>query len=113
MKFMTITEAARALEVERYRIQRRVNDGLFPFVRVGKRELVDIDVIGPLLEAERSDGMGIAEVSAVTGLSASAIRRAIRDGWMPAEIKNGRYRIDLQAVRDAISKRMKTKIKGG
>lgn len=50
-------------------------------MQLGNRMLVDVDAACDVLS--RPDGVTIDVVSAETGLTESAIRRAIREGWMP------------------------------
>ena len=44
-----------------------------------------------------------------TGLKETAIRRGIREGWIPYEKPGKAYVFDLDAVKKALRKRMKEK----
>ena len=107
MNMRTISEAARALEVSRQRISRAIAAGELHALRMGKRDLVDMDEARPWLDAKRRDGIGVDAVSTATGLTVCAIRQAVRDGWLPSW-KDGRgLRFDLTEVFAAMDARMR------
>lgn len=62
-------------------------------MQLGNRMLVDVDAACDVLS--RPDGVTIDVVSAETGLTESAIRRAIREGWMPYEKPGKAYLFDM------------------
>lgn len=104
MKFRTIREAAEVLGVTESRLRRAVQSGRVPSMKLGTRNVVDIDAAAEMLN--RVPGVGIAEVSEETGLSVSAIRRGIREGWIPFEKPGKAFVFDLDLVRDAIRARV-------
>ena len=77
MNFKTIRDAAAALGVAESKLRRDVAAGTVPSMKLGTRAVVDIDAVADLLQ--KPEGVGIEAVSAETGLSVSAIRRAVRE----------------------------------
>lgn len=116
MKMMTCREASQAmlaehaLRITAARIRQGCTSGKYPYMLVGNRVLVDFDAICPLLMTEYADkGLSTSDLAQRIGLSESAIRRAVADGWLPCE-KGGRsMRFDLTEVQSAIKKRMNDK----
>lgn len=105
MNLRTVRDAAQMLGVNEMRVRRAARDGRIPAMQLGNRMLVDVDVACDVLS--RPDGVTIDVVSAETGLTESAIRRAIREGWMPYEKPSKAYLFDMDMVRAAIEKRMR------
>lgn len=60
-----------------------MKSGEIPYMMLGTRTVVDIDTVATLLA--RPEGVNITTVSNETGLSVSAIRRAVREGWIPCD----------------------------
>lgn len=108
MKMRTVPDAAQMLGVNEMRVRRAARDGRIPAMQLGNRMLVDVDVACDVLS--RPDGVTIDVVSAETGLTESAIRRGIREGWMPCEKPGRAYLFDLDLVRAAIEKRMRDQV---
>ena len=85
-------------------------DGRIPSMQLGNRTLVDVDAASGVLSPE-PEGVKIDVVSEETGLTVTAIRRAVRDGWLPY-IKPGKaYLFRMEDVRAAIEKRMEEQAK--
>ena len=105
MNLRTVRDAAQMLGVNEMRVRRAARDGRIPAMQLGNRMLVDVDAACDVLS--RPDGVTIDVVSAETGLTESAIRRAIREGWMPYEKPGKAYLFDMDMVRAAIDKRMR------
>ena len=74
----------------------------------GSRTLVDLDTAREILK-QVMDGATIEDVSKETGLNITAIRRGIREGWIPCEKPGKAYVFDLDEVKKALRKRMKEK----
>lgn len=110
MNLKTIREAAVALDVNESLVRRAVGCGQLSCMALGNRKLVDVDEAREVLAKPR--GVTIDQVSAQTGLTTSAIRRGIREGWMPCTKLGKRYDFDIEAVRAAIASRMKRQIGG-
>lgn len=105
MKLKTIRDAAEALGIAESRVRRAVRDGRIPSMQLGNRTLVDVDVARSMLP--EPEGVTIDVVSKETGLTVSAIRKAVHDGWLPY-IKPGRaYLFRMEDVCAAIERRMK------
>lgn len=92
MKMMTCREASQAmlaehaLRITAARIRQGCTSGKYPYMLVGNRVMVDFDAICPLLMTEYADkGLSTADLAQRIGLSESAIRRAVADGWLPCE----------------------------
>lgn len=109
MKFKTIRDAAEALGVSEERLRRAVRAGEVPSMKLGNRSVVDIDAAAGILRSVQ--GVSIDEVSRETGLSVSAIRRGIREGWIPCEKPGKAFVFDMDAVREAIYARMQAQMK--
>lgn len=113
MRLRTCREASEAVAdicaISPKAIRRGCVDGVYPCLQVGNRMLVDVDALRDALTAagNRTSLISTAEVSLRTGLSESAIRRAVNDGWMPT-VRVGRHmRFDLAEVQQAIADRMR------
>lgn len=109
MKFATIREASVALDISEDRMRRAVRNGDIPYMRLGTRTVVDIDRVAELLK--RPEGVNITTVSSETGLSVSAIRRAVREGWIPCDKSGRAFLFDMDEVRAAIEARMQAETK--
>ena len=102
--------AAEMLGVNENRVRRAARDGRIPSMQLGNRTLVDVDAARGVLSPE-PEGVKIDVVSEETGLTVTAIRRAVRDGWLPY-IKPGKaYLFRMEDVRAAIEKRMEEQAK--
>lgn len=109
MKFATIREASVALNISEDRLRRAVKCGDIPHMKLGTRTVVDIDRVGELLK--KREGVNIATVSSETGLSASAIRRAVREGWLTCDKSGRAFLFNMDEVRAAIEARMQAQTK--
>lgn len=99
MKLRTIRDAAEMLGVNENRVRRAARDGRIPSMQLGNRTLVDVDAARGVLSPE-PEGVKIDVVSEETGLTVTAIRRAVRDGWLPY-IKPGKpLRDALEALKN-------------
>lgn len=92
MKLATINEAAVMLVKSPQQLRRGVDAGRYPFIQVGTRKLVDVDELREIVNHEAAT-IGIEEASELTGLPVSAIRRGIREGWIPCERPGKAYAI--------------------
>lgn len=109
MNLRTIIEAAQLLDVSQSRVRRAVKTGQIAHVLVGNRCLVDVDTAGD--ELKKVQGVPIKEICRLTGLTDSAVRRGVKEGWIPCQ-KPGRAMIfDPAQVMDAIQARMKQQTK--
>lgn len=110
MKMRTLNEAAEALNTTRHRLKRGIDAGRYPSMRWGSRLLVDLDVVGPIVEAENAEAektVGIGELSELTGLPPATIRRMCREGMLPfTQDKRTRYRFRPSEVMAAIQNMM-------
>lgn len=105
MKLATVRNAAQELDVAEHILRAMIRAGKLPTMPLGNRQLVDVDEARAMLPTIRR-GTSINEVSQRTGLSVSAIRRGIREGWMPCEKSGRAYVFDMEAVTAAIQQRM-------
>ena len=67
--------------------------------------LVDLDVAHDILT--KPAGIGIEELSEKIGLNVSAIRRAVREGWLPYTKPGKAYLFNVEEVRAAIDRRIR------
>lgn len=104
MKMATLAEAERDLDVKAITIRRRAIRGEYPYLMIGTKMMVDLDILRPIVEAERkrNNGINITTLAEKTGLKVSAIRRGIKEGWIPYWMENRRARFDFLKVQDAI-----------
>lgn len=88
MYLMTVSEAARNLGITAISIRRGINAGKYAHLTVGNRMMVDVDDLEAKLSNDRAKRlmlMTVAELSELTGMSESMIRRAMRDGHISYE----------------------------
>ncbi len=113
MRLMTPAQAAAwlaqyDLQITAGQIKRRQRSGEYPGMVVGTHLMVDADRIREILEGHRSRPlMNTEELSEEIGLSPSAIRRGVKEGWMPVYQAVGRHLVfDLDAVLEALNNLM-------
>lgn len=107
MNLQTIRTVARELDIPESTVRSAVRNGRLPSLPLGNRMLVDLDAARGTLRPH--PGLNIHQLSEQTGLTVAAIRRGIREGWIPCE-KSGKFlRFQLDDVLEAISKRMNEK----
>jgi len=107
MKMVTVAEAAKALGVSRPRLTRALDAGKIPSMPLGCRRVVELETARAYFDSQRSAGVGMDALMTATGLKAGAIRRGMREGWIPYWRDEGtRLRYDLDAVYAAIDRRM-------
>lgn len=112
MKMLPSGEIAKQLSdlgVTRQQVFRAINAGELRYLPMGGRRLVEMDEARAYFEAKKRYGMGIDALSTRTGLSASAIRRGVRDGWLPCRMYGRTMRFELDEVNAAIEARMESK----
>lgn len=101
----TIRDAAVALGVSESKLRRAVVAKEVPSMMLGNRTLVDLDAARDILD--EPEGVKIEVVSEETGLTVSAIRRAIREGWMPHTKPGKAYLFKMDEVQAAIERRIR------
>ena len=104
MNLQTVRTVCKELGVSEATVRRAIAVGRIQVLMLGNRQLVDLDTARERLQAP--EGATIEEVSEKTGMSQSAIRRGIREGWLPAAKPGKAYLFDLAAVMEAIRERM-------
>lgn len=108
MNLQTIRTVSQVLNIKEQAVRRAVASGKLEGLKLGNRMLVDLDTAREVLErTERA--ASIADVHEKTGLTETAIRRGIREGWLPCEKTGKAYAFDLEAVEAAIRQRMTKK----
>lgn len=110
MKLRTITEAAEQLGVPRHRLQRGVESGRYPSMKWLNRRLVDLDTLAAILaeeDAEAEDRVGIRQLSELTGLPVTTLRRMCREGVIPfGRDRRGLYQFRATEVMAALQNLM-------
>ena len=86
-------------------MRRAIASKSLPTMRLGNRMLVDLDTAQSILKPAKA-GASIEDVSQATGLNVTAIRRGIREGWIPYEKPGKAYIFQLDEVLKAIEQRM-------
>ena len=108
MNLQTVRVVCEELDISEARVRRASADGQLDVLMLGNRTLVDLDVarekLPPIV-----NGATIQDVSRETGLCESAIRRGIREGWLPYDKPGKHYVFDMDAVIKAIKKQMRQK----
>lgn len=104
MNYVTIRSVSERLGVSETMLRRAVADGTLESLQVGNRMLIDLDLVRDWL-APAGARVGIEEVSMATGLTVSAIRRGIQEGWIPCEKPGKSYLFDLDKVLASIRRR--------
>ena len=113
MKFMTPSDAAKALSeygVSYGQIKRGAIQGRIPYIKIGSHMMVDVDAAAAILAQECGDSalLNTEELSAATGLSVSAIRRGVSEGWLPTRGVRGRHlRFNLDDVKAVLERQMR------
>ena len=105
MNLQAVNTVSNALGVSRVRVRRAIADGRLEVMKLGNRTLVDLDAARQAL-FPIPNGLNIEQLSVATGLSVTAIRRGIREGWIPCEKPGRAYVFDLDAVTTALAGRM-------
>lgn len=106
MNLQTVRTVCAELGIPEIRVRRAIDAGKLDTMKLGSRLLVDLDTAREILEPEVT-GANIEDVIRETGLKETAIRRGIREGWIPCEKPGKAYVFDLDEVKKAIRKRMK------
>lgn len=104
MTLKTITECAKEIGIGESRVRRAVLSGRLNSLPCGNRMLVDAEEARAVLC--RPMGVKIDAVAEQTGLTDSAIRRAVREGWLPYNRSGKALMFDMDAVMAAIKRRM-------
>jgi len=106
MNMQTVRTVCEELGVSETRVRRAIADGKLDVLMLGNRMLIDLDtareILPPII-----NGATMQDVSRETGLCESAIRRGIREGWIPFDKSGKHYVFDLDEVVKAIRKQMK------
>lgn len=108
MNLQTVRTVCKELGISESRVRRAIADKSLPVMQLGNRMLVDMDTARNILKPAQA-GVTIEEVSRATGLNVTAIRRGIREGWIPCEKPGKAYTFQLDQVIKAIERRMTEK----
>lgn len=105
MNLQTVRTVCKELGVSEGSVRRAIADKRLPTMKLGNRMLVDLDTAMDILKPMK-EGASIEDVSQATGLNITAIRRGIREGWIPCEKPGKAYVFQLDEVLKAIENRM-------
>lgn len=105
MNFVTIGEASRKTGIKQEKLRKAVRLGLISSYPLGNRRLVDLDTL-PREVVSVENLIGVRELAELTGLSESAIRRGITEGWLPFIRDGNRYKFQQDDALEAIRGRM-------
>lgn len=107
MKFATVRMAAKELKVSESRLRRDAAAGKINHLMIGNRVTIDMDFAREFYPTPTGEGIGIKELSEITGLAQCAITRGAQEGWLPYWREGKRYLYDKDAVLEALIKRMR------
>lgn len=112
MRYATPAEAETILRemgfvISAATIRRGARAGRFPHLTIGEHIVVDIDVLVPLLQAEkeRRNRVSSVELAELTGLTPSAIRRGVQEGWLPCDREGRHLRFHIEKAKAALVER--------
>lgn len=105
MNLQTVRTVCKELGISEASVRRAIASKSLPTMRLGNRMLVDLDTAQSILKPAKA-GASIEDVSQATGLNVTAIRRGIREGWIPYEKPGKAYIFQLDEVLKAIEQRM-------
>lgn len=105
MNLQTVRTVCKELGISESSVRRAIAEKRLPAMKLGNRMLVDLDTAQDVLKC-RKGGATIEEVSKATGLNITAIRRGIREGWIPYERPGKAFIFQLDDVLKAIEQRM-------
>jgi len=103
MMFRTIRESAELLGISMNLLRKAAKSGDVPSMMIGSRMMVDVDEARKIIS--RFMGVGIGAVAAETGLPKTAVRRGIREGWIPYYRPGREYLFDMDEVKAALAAR--------
>lgn len=109
MKMRTLNEAAQELGTTRAYLRTGVLSGKFPCYRWGNRYLVDLDIIGPIVAAEKNtaDTISAKDCALAIGLTPDALLRMAKAGVVPYHREGRYYRFRVAEVEAALREGMK------
>ena len=106
----TLREAAEALGVTVGRLRRGIRSGRYPYIDLGRKQLVDLDQRTEIIRAEdaaREQWIGSGEMCMKTGLRPGQLRRLCREGKIPFRVDSGgHYRFQEAPALKALEKLM-------
>ena len=113
MKLRTLNEAAEALGTNRTRLRKGVVDGRYPCLKWGNRYLVDLEVVGPIIEEEdarNSDpSLSLRACAEAIGVKPTTLKRMVESGMVPCRRSGGHYCFRLREVLTALDDLMTEK----
>lgn len=108
MNLQTVRTISKELGVNESIVRRTLAAGKLDAIHIGTRVLIDMDTAAEVLKPAAA-GIGIEEVSQATGLSVSAIRRGIREGWIPCTKPGKKFLFQLDEVVAALRAKIAAK----
>lgn len=112
MKYLKVSEAAKQLEVTEQRIRRGMAAKRYPHLKIGSHSMVDVDALADIIAKEGHKGLSIKEICAETGLRQTAMRQAMKEGWIPYWKLGKAFQFDLDAVQLALMEQQEKQMEG-
>ena len=113
MKLRTLNEAAEALGTNRTRLRKGVVDGRYPCLKWGNRYLVDLDVVGPIIDDEDArkgePTLSLRACAEAIGLKPATLKGMVESDMVPCQRSGGHYAFRLRDVLAALGDLMTEK----
>ena len=113
MRLRTPAEAVEELGITRRQLRDGIRAGKYPAIEWGARHLVDLDVLGPIVQAEQEAAeaeralLTLKECAKRLGIPAGTLRKMTVLGIVPSRRTKKGYRYELEAVEEALEKMMR------
>ena len=108
MKLKPISVAAKIVGVPVSRIRNAIRSGVLKTLPLGGVQLVNMDEVLVWVQGQRTGSMmSYQELSDYIGMTVSALRRSVREGWLPYRQIGKQHFFDKDEVVKAITERMR------
>ncbi|MDO4837835.1 MAG: helix-turn-helix domain-containing protein [Clostridia bacterium] len=108
MNLQPVNRARQLTGVTDYALRKAIREGKIQVLKWGNRQLVDVDVVCEVLGKRKSPDQywSAKELSEITGLRTSTIRKMAQEGLLPHEKIGNAYYFDKETILTDIAQRM-------